>query len=343
MAENSFLVTVADAIGLNPTTGEAYFYGKANLTSAFEITMANTDVRGGKNNPLLFKYMHDRDLSINIEQAIFGKTFLGLQVGSNVLNGSISALATDCVTLVGGAGEVVNTPIGDLQVFKADGSIVTVTPTGKNFTVAGGADTNVNVVYRYSTSADRISVSTTKPPSVITLILMAEVRNSAGVLTDILQIEVPRLQLDGAYTLSLTAEGVSTETLKGSALATTGATCADGDTYAYVSWIPQSALASTVAFIATTPTIINPSVAAGFPSTQQLTVYGIRGGILGNLNVTSTATYAKQVGGNAAISVSAGGLVTTTTTTASSTAVIEVTYTDAGGTYKDYVTVLVVA
>lgn len=339
MAENTFLVSVADAIGLDPTTGEALFFGKANLTSAFEVSMANTDVRGGKNNPLLFKYMHDRDLMVNIEQAIFGKTFLGLQVGSGVLNGTVNVLKTECITLTAGTGTVSEVPIGNLQVFKADGTIVTVTPTGSNFTVSGGANTNVTVVYRYADTADRIAVTTTTPPDVITLILTAEVRNNKGVVVELLQIEVPSLQLDGNYTLSLTADGVSTEALSGNALAVTGVTCADGDIYAYVTWIPQTATAIPVAFIAATPTIVNPSVAGGFPHTQQLTVYGIRGGILGNMNVTSACTFTKQAGGNAAISVSAGGLVTTTTTTASSTAVIEITYDG----LKEYVTVTVVA
>ena len=344
MADNKFLVTVADAIGLDPTTGEALFYGKANLTSAFEVTMSNTDVRGGKNNPLLFKYMQSRDLNVNIEQAIFGKTFLGLQVGSNVLNASINAVYTECITLSGGNGTVTETPIGNLQVVKADGTIITVTPTGKNFTVPSGASTMVNVIYRYAVVADRISVSTTTPPSVITLILLAEVRNTAGVLTDILQIEVPRLQLDGAYSLSLTAEGVSTEALKGSALGTSGVTCATGDIYAYVSWLPQTATSVPVAFIAGTPATLTVDVDDA-PTTRQLTVYGIRGGISSNINITTACTYAMKVGSDVDITVGAGtGLVSIAgTATALDVGTVVITYNDGTTTFKDEVNVNITA
>lgn len=339
--DNTFLVTVADAIGLDATTGEGLFYGKANLTSAFEVTMGNTDVRGGKNNPLLYRYMHDRDLAINIEQAIFGKTFLGLQVGSAVLNETFNALNTECVMLSGGSGTISATPVGNLQVFKNDGTIVEVVPSGLNFTVPSGGNTQVNVVYRYSTTADRVSVSTTKPPSVITLILLAEVRNSAGAITDILQIEVPRLQLDGAYTLSLTAEGVSSEALKGNALAVSGTTCTTGDTYAYVSWIPQSTTNMTVAGIAALPS----SVSKAKSTTQQLTVYGIRGGVLGNVNVTSACTYAMKVGSDTDITVGAStGLITIAgTATIADVGTVVVTYNDGVTTYTDEVNVTVTA
>lgn len=339
--DNTFLVTVADAIGLDSTTGEGLFYGKANLTSAFEVTMANTDVRGGKNNPLLYRYMHDRDLSINIEQAIFGKTFLGLQVGSSVLNETFNALNTECIALSGGNGTVAATPVGNLQVFKNDGTILEVTPSGLNFTVPGGGDSLVNVVYRYSTTADRVSVSTTKPPSVITLVLLAEVRNSAGVITDILQIEVPRLQLDGAYTLSLTAEGVSSEALKGNALAVTGTTCTAGDTYAYVSWIPQTATSTTVAGIAALPATVSKAAS----TTQQLTVYGIRGGVLGNINVTADCTYSMKVGSDSDITVGAStGLITIAGgATIADTGTVVVSYNDGVNTWTDEVNVTVTA
>lgn len=339
--DNTFLVTVADAIGLDSTTGEGLFYGKANLTSAFEVTMANTDVRGGKNNALLYKFMHDRDLMINIEQAIFGKTFLGLQVGSSVLNQTFNALNTECVMLTAGAGTLSKTPIGNLQVFKDDGTIVQVVPTGTTFTVPSGGNSQVNVVYRYSTTADRVSVSTTKPPSVITLILLAEVRNSAGVITDILQIEVPRLQLDGAYTLSLTAEGVSSEALKGTALAVSGTTCTTGDTYAYVSWLPQSSSNASVAAIAAMPATVTKAKS----TTQQLTVYGIRGGVLGNINITSLCTYAMKAGADTDITVGAStGLITIAgTATVADVGTVVVTYNDGTNTFTDEVNVTVTA
>ena len=100
---NTFLVSVANALVVDPITRQGIAYGKANISSAFELSMANTDVRGGINNALLYRFMHDRDLAINIEQAIFAKTFLGLNVGSTVLNSTVNVVNTECIQLTAGA------------------------------------------------------------------------------------------------------------------------------------------------------------------------------------------------------------------------------------------------
>ena len=96
---NKFIVSVANAIGRDPVTKQAIFYGKANLNSAFTLSMSESEVRGGINNSLLFTYKHTRDLSINIEQVIASKTFLALNTGSALQNAvSTRVLATECVT-----------------------------------------------------------------------------------------------------------------------------------------------------------------------------------------------------------------------------------------------------
>jgi hypothetical protein len=325
MADNTFLVSVAKAIGLNPNTQEAIFYGKANLSSAFNLTMQSTDVRGGVNNPLLYKYYHDRDLEINIEQAVFEKTFLALNVGSAILNETVNVLKTECVTLSGGNGTLDETPVGNVSVIKADGTIISVTPVGDAITVAGGGNTKVTAIYRYSDTVDRVTVNTTTPPSTITLILIAEVRDNKGNVVEELQIEVPSFQISGNYNLALSADGVSQEALSGMALAVDGTSCADGEIYAYVSWIPVSSTTVSVAAIAITPDKFEPAV-GNLPATQQLTVTGIRGGVYGNVNVTSDCTFTK-LSGDADITVSAGGLITVAgTATAADSAIIEAEY-----------------
>lgn len=341
---NTFLVSVANALVLDPTTRQGIAYGKANISSSFELSMANTDVRGGINNALLYKYMHDRDLMVNIEQAIFAKTYLGLNVGSSVLNSTVNVVNTECIQLTGDAGVLTETPIGTVTVFKADGTVAYVTPVGKNITVPSGGATIVTAVYSYSDTVDRVSISTTKPPSVVTIILTAEVRNSAGTLVELLQIEVPRVQIDGNYTLSLSADGVSTESLKGNALKVDGTSCTDGDIYAYVSWIPVSSYTVPVAFIASTPNEISVSAAGTLPATQQITVYGVRGGIYSNVVLTSGLTFTKRAGGAASITVNSTGLVTVAGgATAGQTAIIDVVYNDGTTSYPDTVNVTVVA
>jgi hypothetical protein len=326
MADNTFLVSVADCWAVNPSTKDLYFYGKANLNSAFTLSMGNTDVRGGINNPLLYRYIHDRDLAVSIEAATFGKDILALNVGSAIVNSSLNVWYTECVQLSDGDGTVTNTPVGNVEVLKADGTKVSVTPSTKTITVSGGADTAVTVFYQYADTVDRITVGTTTPPNIVTLIMQAEVRTSASSsISEYLQIEIPYFQVDGNYELSLTADGVSTEKINGNALSVQGTTCASGDYYAYVSWIPVTSTVS-YADIFVTPNVFEPD--AGVAATQQLTVMGVRGGSYANVNITSLCTFAKDAAGDADISVNAStGLITVAdTSTATDTATITATY-----------------
>jgi hypothetical protein len=324
MADNTFLVSVANVLALNPTTNAALFYGKANLNSAFTLSMASTDVRGGINNALLYTYVHDRDLAVSIESATFGKDILALNVGSSIVNSAVNVWKSECVQLSANVGTLTETPVGNIEVQKADGTWTTVTPSGTSITVSGGGNTIVWAHYQYSETVDRITIGTTKPPNTVKLIFTAEVRTQGAGLTEYLQIEVPNVQIDGNYELSLTADGVSTEKIAGKALSIAGTTCNDGDMYAYVSWIPVT---STISYseIFVTPNVFEPD--AGETATQQLTVWGVRGGTYANVNITSLCTFAKAAGGDSDVSVSAGGLITVAaTSTAADTATITATY-----------------
>jgi len=276
MADNTFLVSVANVLALNPTTNAALFYGKANLNSAFTLAMQATDVRGGINNPRLFQFVHDRDLTVSIESATFGKDILALNVGSTIVNGSLNVWKSECVTLATNVGTVTETPIGTVNVQKADGTWAVVTPSSKTITVSGGGDTSVWVHYLYADTVDRITIGTTTPPNVVKLVFTAEVRTQAGGVVEYLQIEVPYFQVDGNYELALASDGVSTEKITGTALNVNSTTCANGDYYAYVSWIPNTATAIPYADIFVTPNVFEPD--AGVLATQQLTVMGVRGG-----------------------------------------------------------------
>jgi hypothetical protein len=339
MADNTFLVSVANVLALNPTTNAALFYGKANLNSAFTLSMQSTDVRGGINNPLLYKFIHDRDLAVSIESATFGKDILAINVGGSIVNGSLNVWKSERVQLTNNVGSVTETPIGNVNVQKADGTWAVVTPSTKSITVSGGGNTCVWAHYLYADTVDRITIGTTVPPTTIKLIFTAEVRNQANNVTEYLQIEVPYFQVDGNYELSLTADGVSTEKINGNALSVDGATCSDGDYYAYCSWIPATATEIPYSDIFATPAVFEPS-ADDLPVTQQLSVYGVRGGTYANVNITSDCTFAVADGGDADITVSVGGLITVAdTATAEDTATIEITYDD----LSDYVVVTVQA
>jgi hypothetical protein len=335
---NEFLVSVANAVLRDPSTGAALAFGTTNITSAFTLSTAQTDVRGGINNPLLYTYIHDRALEVKIEQATFDKTVLGLNVGQLVQNGLVDVIQTDCIVLsASGSGTVSATPIGNVTVFLDNGTTQTVTPNTKDITVSGGANEKVNAVYTTSATADQITIGTITPPSVVDLTLIAEVRDNTGAIVQQLQINVPRFQVMGNYTLSLAANGVSNQALEGKALTSFSSDCANGDYYAKVTWIPVSATAIPVASIAAIPSTVSFS-AASLPASQQVTVLGIRGGMYANTNITTSCSYVRTSGCATIIVNASTGVISASATAASGhSAVIGVNYSSAS--LVDYVIV----
>ena len=89
---NEFLVSVADVILRDPQTKAGIAYGKANISSAFNLSMSSADVRAGINNPLIYSYYHTRELGITVNQAIFTETILALNAGATVSTGADGAL-----------------------------------------------------------------------------------------------------------------------------------------------------------------------------------------------------------------------------------------------------------
>lgn len=341
---NKFLVSVADAIIRDPNTGEALAVGKANMTSAIALTMAKTEVRGGINNPLLFSYFHDRNVEFTIEQVVFGKTLLALNLGSTLTNSAYTMVKTESIVLSSGSGTTTETPLGNVTVFFPNNTSLFVTPVGTSFFVAAGGNQKVTVVYTYTeTNVDQIVATSTTPPTVVDLTLIAEVRDETGVISDYLHVNVPRYQVAGNYTLTLNANGVSQESLQGVALVTTS-TDTSADYYFKASWIPASATSVPVSDIAATPSTYAFSQAS-LPDTFQISLLGIRGGLFANVNITNAGSYLRTSGCTTILAGSYTGLITATSAALNGdTATIRATYFDAvSGSLVDNVLVTVTA
>lgn len=322
------LVSVADAIIRDPATGAAIMIGTANISTAFKMTMANTDARGGINNPLLYSYYHTKELTVDIEQATFGETFLPLNAGASISTGAVTVVQTDCLTTsASSAAQLTLTPIGNVSVVLADGSIQTVTPSTKDIVLSGAANQKVTAIYNTSKTADQVVIGATTPPSIVDLTLIAEIRDqSHSTVVKYLQINIPSFQVNGNYDLTMSANGISTEKLSGKSLAVKASDCTSGDYYAKVTYIPVTATTaySSIAAI--------PSTVAWTKSTAQstqLSVYGIRGGTYSNTLITSDCTFARSGSSGSGITVGAStGLISTSasSTTIAETVRIDVTY-----------------
>jgi hypothetical protein len=336
------LVSVADAILRDPATGNTIMMGIANINSAFKLTMANTDVRGGIGNQLIYSYYHTRELTVDIEQATFGEQFIALNVGSNVLTGAYTVTQTDCLTTsASSSAQITLTPIGNVDVILADGSIQTVTPSTKDIVLSGAPSQRVTAIYKTSKTADQIVVGALTPPSIVDLTLIAEIRDqSHSTVLKYLQINVPSFQIAGNYDLSLTANGVSTEKLSGKALSVSATDCVSGNYYAKVTYIPVTATS------AYTDIAALPSTISWTKSTVQnsnITVLGIKGGVYANTNITSQCTFARS--GSSGSGIVVGATTGTLYTSASSTTIaqaVTIAVTYPSGSLVDYVTINVV-
>jgi len=336
---NEFLVSVADVILRDPTTGNAIAYGRANISSAITLSMQSADVRAGINNSLLYSYYHTREMSVKIEEAVFNETLFALNAGTDVVVGAANVLQTDCLVLsASGSGTVTLTPVGDVSVILPSGAVETVTPSTLDITTSGGANARVYAIYVTSKSVDQITIEATTPPDIVDLTLIAEIRASdQTTVSKYLQINIPQFQVAGNYTLNLAANGVSNQALEGKALVSTSSDCTTGDYYAKVSYIPVTS-STEYSSIAAIPATINWTASSA--ESTQISVLGIRGGVYANTNITTSCCFVRSGSSGSGITVGLNtGLVSTS---ASSTTIDEQIRIDVGyasGSLSDYVVI----
>lgn len=331
------LVSVADVILRDPTTQAGLAYGKANISSALKMAMASADARGGIGNKLLFKYFHTKELTVDIEQAQFGEQFLALNAGANVVTGAANVVQTDCLTTsASSCAQVTLTPIGNVECFLPDGSIQSITPSTKDLVLTGAASQKIYAIYTTSKSVDLTTITAGDPPDIVDCTLIAEIRDQAtSGIKKYLQIHIPNLQLSGTYDLALSANGISTEKLSGTALAAESSTCASGDYYGTFAYIPVAA-SSPYTQIAATPSTI--AWAKSTAQSSQITVLGLKNGVYDNANITTSCTYARSGSSGSGITVGAAtGLITTSASSTTIAETITIACTYPSGSLVDYV------
>ena len=55
-----FAVSVANVVARDTSTGNGLFWGTTSTSTAINMAMTATDVRGGINNVMQARYMHDK-------------------------------------------------------------------------------------------------------------------------------------------------------------------------------------------------------------------------------------------------------------------------------------------
>lgn len=270
--QDQFVVSVANVILRDTNTNELVLKGKTLLNSNLTQEVSNTEITGGKGNQLLYDWNHSKRLNVTIEDAVWRESYIALNNGVNIISETDEFYVLDEeVTLSSGSGSVENSPVSSLYVEKPDGTIVTIEPSGKDFTVSGLTDETVYVTYRYEDTIDTISIDADKLPSSYELTMFTEMYEAEQKLADV-QILVPKFKPAGNFEINFASDAASTSNLEGKAL-----TSGNANTYAKVK-VKTVTDEEYIFAIASTPS----DVTLASSETQQITTYGLRSGVHGN-------------------------------------------------------------
>lgn len=340
-----YLVSVGDIVIIDIATGQAIIHGKSNISTAMSQTMAKTEARGGKGNPLLYTYYHDRLVEFTVEMPTFSSSILAMQSGATVGSDTYSVVATECVVLVAGEATLDNTPTGNVTfIFDDNDASVLVTPTVKDIVVPNGLARKGVAIYDYNATADRITVETAAQPDVVQLVITADVYdadNSDPVQT--FQVNVPRFKLDGSYDLTMGSADIGKQTLKGEALRNVSSDCTTGEYYYTATYINTDTTTTAYTILISTPDPMS-FTAGSATQTQATTVLGYRGPLYTSTAITDSCVYTVTSGCTTTIWVApATGVVSACATAASGdNAVVGVTYWDVNsGSLTDSLSVVV--
>jgi len=224
-----FLTSVADVYAYD-ADDNILFTGKTLLDSSIEISLGSAPVRGGRGNQLQYIYYHTGEMNFTLTDTQWNLAMLAETVGSILETGNYYQEET--VAVATNSGTVTDTPIAfegtTIYGWATSPAGVTqrVTFSGSTFTVTSDeADGNWCVRYYTAnlTEGKSFTISANIIPSVVKLVMEAQL-NSADVSTNkigIVQIVAPRVALSGAFSLSMTADGVANTPLTGMALAYT--------------------------------------------------------------------------------------------------------------------------
>lgn len=314
------LVSVADVLFFNPTTGDYMGEGLALTNSTLTQEVQSIEQRGGYLNALLFDIKHSKNITVELESATFKMEYLAFQTGLPIFSGASSVYKFDeCVSFTNGVGATKDTPLGNVFVRMPNGMVKKIKPTDKNVDIGMSNFTgSLQVVYQYSEEVDQVTIDTKTQPLTVKAVMRVHVISQDGV-EGYIQITIPRLKFNGSITLNMTSDAVSTFSLAGTAQEY--ATDCGEAYYADVKYIADSEEAVTpVEDIVASPNVLTFSMAG--VKTATANIIGIRSVPYSNVSLdNSKLTF--QSSDNETVSVTKEGLITGLKT---GTATITVSY-----------------
>lgn len=291
--------------------------------STLGFTITGEEIRGGEGNTLFGRYYHDSNLEVTLTDAMFNLEYMAASLGVDIEQGGLSVYesgtAGETITTAGSI-TVANTPVafgGTLIGWykkPADANWSIGTFTGDVMTIPGAVvGENYCVKYFYQDpNARQITIKTQYVPSELHVVIIndlfyGELKASTTGESKIgkLITDIPRLQMDGNQTLSLTASGAATVSLTGSALAvSSGDTCEEDLYYGTMTEILfNSKWQDNVIALAIQNSEIELAV-GGEETLQVRVVYG--GGMSSELKDNSNFTFTSSTPGTATVAADTG-------------------------------------
>lgn len=232
--ENQFVVGVAD-VRLYDGEDNLILSSKTMLNSSMEISTGSTEISGGKRNKLLNIYYHSGRLNLTLEDTVFNMEWIRDNAGGKEVEG-FDAVVPYQISTSSAVIEGLNLlPSGALTPQPLNGSDTAyIYINGNKYAYANGGfttealDENIGKVvcleyFVHDASAVSYTIPAAIMPKRVRAFLnvdLASNKAGEGVIGQVI-IEIPVLQLSGAQTINMTADGYSTTPLSGMALAFT--------------------------------------------------------------------------------------------------------------------------
>lgn len=247
-----FMTSVADAY-LYDTNDNLVGTSKTLMDSSIEVTLSNTDVRGGKGNPLQYILFNGAEMNLTLTETQFSLDFLSQTLGDTLGTG-VNVFSEEEITLAASAvGTIVGTAIAYQTatiygwVTHSDGNIERVTISGQTFTSTYGVEDDVVCVrfYNLDSAAKQIEIAANVIPGIVRVELEAQLADSESSTNVVGKVifTIPKLSLSGAFSMSMTPDGVANTPLTGRALAYTPTSggCANQSVLGYITRVLDSA------------------------------------------------------------------------------------------------------
>ncbi len=212
------LISVAEVLFFNPTTGDYMGEGLALTNSTITQEVQSIEQRGGYLNALLFDIKHSKNVTVELESATFKMEYLAFQTGTPIVTGLDGIYKFDeCVSFTNGKGTTAETPLGNVYVRMPNGVVKSIAPTGKAIDIGmANFSGQLQVVYKYNKEVDKITIDTKTQPLLVKAVMRVHVLSQDGV-EGFLEITIPRLKFNGSISLNLTSDAVSTFGIGGTA------------------------------------------------------------------------------------------------------------------------------